>query len=150
MGQSLSKVYVHIIFSTKNRVNSIDKQIESRLFHYLGGICKRLACYPIKIGGYKNHIHILCQLSKKVSQSRLIEEIKKQSSKWMKSVDQKYSRFYWQNGYGIFSVNPREINSVKNYIINQEEHHRKKSFQEEYRSLLIEHDIDFDERYYLG
>lgn len=147
MPQSLSKVYVHITFSTKNRENLIDEVIQKRLFEYLGGVCKGLECNPIKVGGYRNHIHILCILSRKVTQSKLLEEIKKQSSMWIKSIDHNYSGFYWQNGYGIFSVNPSDIGAVKKYIMNQEEHHRKRSFQDEFRAILKKYDVDYDERY---
>jgi len=109
MPQSLSKVYVHIIFSTKNRQNLIDDSIEASLYEYLGGICKGLECNPVKVGGHKNHVHVLCLLSRKVAQMKLLEEIKKQSSKWIKTKGQAYSNFYWQDGYGIFSINPTEI-----------------------------------------
>lgn len=113
MGQSLSKVYVHIIFSTKKIHNLIDDQIENQLFEYLGGICRGLDCTPIQIGGYKDHVHILCQLSNKITQSKLLEEIKKRSSKWIKSKGTQYNNFYWQLGYGIFSVNPTQLDNVQ-------------------------------------
>ena len=119
MPQSLSKVYLHITFSTKYRERRIDSSIEHRLFEYLGGICKGLECYPVKIGGYQNHVHILCTLSRKISQAVLLEELKKNSSKWIKSIDPKYQNFYWQRGYGVFSVNPAEIDVVIAYISNQ-------------------------------
>ncbi len=147
MPQSLSKVYVHITFSTKNREKLIDEEIENRLFEYLGGICKGLECNPVKIGGFINHVHILCTLSRKITQSELLEKIKKESSKWIKTIDEKYKRFYWQRGYGIFSVNPSEIDIVIEYIKNQKEHHKTKSFQDEYRAFLIKYNVDFDERY---
>lgn len=147
MPQSLSKVYVHITFSTKNRKNLIDDNIKSALFDYLGGICKGLDCNPIQIGGYKNHVHVVCLLSKKMTQIKLLEELKKQSSKWIKTKGQAYTNFYWQNGYGIFSVNPYEINIVKEYVNNQEEHHKKISFQDELRAFLKKYKVDFNERY---
>jgi putative transposase len=147
MPQSLSKVYTHITFSTKNRANIIDKNIQTRLFQYLGGICKELDCNPIQIGGHVDHVHILCTLSRKITQAKLLEELKKQSSKWIKGVDNKYGGFYWQNGYGIFSVNPTEIELVKKYIIHQEAHHKKYTFQEEFRAFLKKYRIDYDERY---
>lgn len=147
MGQSLSKVYVHIVFSTKNRANLIDEQIESHLFEYIGGICKGLSCNPIKVGGYKNHIHILCQLSKQISQSKLLEEIKKKSSKFIKTKGEQYSNFYWQSGYGIFSVNPSQLHVVKKYIENQKEHHTKKTYQTEFVDFLNKNSVEYDERY---
>lgn len=147
MPQSLSKVYVHITFSTKHRQNLIDNTISERLYEYLGGICKGLECNPIKVGGHRNHVHILCLLSRKIAQMKLLEEVKKQSSKWVKTIDKKYNNFYWQDGYGIFSVNPAEIEVVKKYIINQAEHHKHKNFQDEFRAFLKKYNVDFDERY---
>ncbi len=147
MPQSLSKVYVHIIFSTKNRENLIDERIENSLYEYLGGICKGLECNPVKIGGHKNHVHILCLLSRKVSQMKLLEEIKKQSSKWIKTKDPAYSNFYWQDGYGIFSINPTETDKVINYIQLQQEHHKHKNFQDEFIAFLKKYQVEYDERY---
>ncbi len=147
MPQSLSKVYVHIIFSTKNRNNLIDDNIKTPLFEYLGGVCKGVQCNPVQVGGYKNHIHILCLLSKKITQIKLLEELKKQSSKWIKTKGTKYHNFYWQDGYGIFSVNPSEVDVVVDYIKNQAEHHRKKSFEDELRAFLKKYKVDYDERY---
>lgn len=147
MPQSLSKVYVHITFSTKNREALIDDNIAPRLYDYLGGICKSLACHPIQIGGHKDHIHILCMLSRKITQALLLEEVKKRSSKWMKTIDAKYNNFYWQTGYGIFSVNPSEIALVVKYIQNQHLHHKKRSFQEEFKAFLDKYKVAYDERY---
>jgi REP element-mobilizing transposase RayT len=147
MSQSLSKVYVHITFSTKNRKPLIDENIGSSLYEYIGGICKGMECNPVRIGGHKDHVHILCLLSRKVAQMKLVEEIKKQSSKWIKTKDEKYSQFYWQDGYGIFSVNPAETDKVVDYIINQYEHHKIKSFQEEFRAFLKKYNVEYDERY---
>ena len=147
MGQSLSKVYVHIIFSTKDRLNLIDENIEQRLFQYLGGICKGLECNPIQIGGFKNHVHILCLLSKNISQAKLLEEIKKQSSKWIKTIDSKYSKFYWQDGYGIYSVKSNDAESIIHYIKSQKEHHKKFTFKEELITFLKKNEIEFDEKY---
>jgi len=147
MGQSLSKVYVHIIFSVKNRVNLIDSNIESELFNYIGGICKGLNCNPVRVGGFKNHVHILCHFSKKITQSKLLEEIKKNSSIWIKTKGAKYQKFYWQNGYAIFSVNPSQLDVVSAYIQNQKEHHGGESFQDELLTFLKNYKVDYDERY---
>jgi putative transposase len=147
MPQSLSRVYVHLTFSTKNRVPIIDPGIRDRLFDYLGGICKGLECNPLQVGGYNNHVHILCLLSRKIAQMDLLEEVKKRSSKWIKTIDEKYANFYWQDGYGIFSVNPKETDVVVNYIKNQEEHHKHVSFQEEFLAFLKKYGVDYDERY---
>ena len=147
MPQSLSKVYVHIIFSTKNRQNLIDDGIKNSLFEYLGGICKGLECNPVKVGGHKNHVHLLCLLSRKVSQMRLLEEVKKRSSKWIKKKGAAYANFYWQDGYGVFSVNPTEIDKVIDYIELQQEHHKHTSFQEEFIAFLKKYRVEYDEHY---
>ena len=147
MPQSLSKVYTHITFSTKDREYFIHKDIQERLFGYLGGTCKGLDCTPVKIGGHKDHVHILCTLSRNISQAKPLEEVKKESSKWIKTIGNKYKNFYWQRGYGIFSVNPTEIDIVVDYIKKQEEHHKTKTFQDEFRAFLKKYNIEYDERY---
>lgn len=147
MSQSLVKNYMHIIFSTKYREPLIHKPVEAELHAYLGGVCKSLECHPIKVGGYVDHIHILCMLSKKIALMKLLEEVKSHSSKWVKTKGDDYKNFYWQDGYGAFSVNPSQVDVVINYISNQEEHHKKKTFQDEYRMILKKYQVEFDERY---
>lgn len=147
MGQSLNKIYVHLVFSTKYRKPLITDLIKEELFSYLGGICKNLECNPIQVGGYQDHIHILCLLSKKIALMKLIEEVKSHSSKWIKTKGVAFENFYWQNGYGAFSVNPTELEIVKKYIVNQEEHHRKKTFQEEFLAFLKKYNVEYDEKY---
>ncbi|CAN5341327.1 IS200/IS605 family transposase [soil metagenome] len=138
---------MHIIFSTKYREPFIQEPVEAELHAYLGGICKNLECHPIKIGGYTDHIHILCMLSKKITLMKLLEDVKSPSSKWMKTKGSDYENFYWQNGYGAFSVNPAEVDTVINYIANQKEHHKTKTFQDEYRAFLKKYHVEYDERY---
>ena len=147
MGQSLVKNYIHIVFSTKYRQHLITDDIESELHAYLGGICKKLECHPLKVGGYTDHIHILCMLSRKITLMKLLEEIKSHSSKWVKTKGDNFKDFYWQNGYGAFSVKPSEVDVVIRYIANQKEHHSKKTFQNEYKAYLKKYDVEFDERY---
>jgi len=147
MGQSLVKNFIHITFSTKHRIPLIFPPTEAELHSYLGGICKKLECQPIKIGGYTNHVHILCLLSKNIALAKLLEEVKSHSSKWIKTKDSSLSKFYWQDGYGAFSVNPSEVNVVKAYIENQHKHHRIKTFEEEYLEFLKKYGVEFDERY---
>ena len=147
MPQSLVKNYMHITFSTKNRYPFIDKRIQEELFSYLGGICKNLECNPLIVGGHQDHIHILCLLSRKIALMKLIEELKTHSSKWIKTKGQQYQKFYWQNGYGGFSIHPAQIDVVKGYISTQNEHHKKKSFKDEYLAFLKEYNISYDERY---
>lgn len=147
MGQSLNKIYVHLVFATKYRNPMISDEIKDELFKYLGGICKGLECHPIQVGGYRDHVHILCLLSKKITLMKLLEEVKSHSSKWIKTKGSEFENFYWQNGYGAFSVNPTELEVVKNYIINQEEHHQKKTYQDEFLAFLKKYKIEYDERY---
>ena len=147
MGQSLVKNFLHIVFSTKNREPLIQPPYENELHAYLGGICNNNDCIPVKISGHTDHVHLLVLLSKKVTLVKLVGEVKLHSSKWMKTKDDKLKNFYWQNGYGAFSINPTEIKVVKNYIQNQEEHHKKKSFQDEYRIFLNKYNVEYDEHY---
>ena len=147
MGQSLVRNYIHIVFSTKYRQPLIKGPVEKELHAYLGGICNNLDCQPIKIGGYTDHIHILCMLSKKITLMKLLEVLKSHSSKWIKTKGDDFKNFYWQDGYGAFSVKPSETERVITYIANQHEHHSKKSFQDEYREFLEEYQTAFDERY---
>ena len=147
MPQSLSNTLVHIVFSTKNRVEFIDKNIESNLFGYIGNTCNGNKCKTIIVGGHKNHIHIFCSLNRTISQSDLVKQIKANSSKWIKTQAAIYKNFYWQDGYAIFSVSQSKSSEVITYIQNQEEHHKHKSFQEEYRELLRLHKIKFVEKY---
>lgn len=147
MGQSLVQNYLHIVFSTKYRKPLINESIEEELHSYLGGICNKLECQVIIVGGYTDHIHILCKLSKKIALMKLVEELKSHSSKWIKTKGENYQNFYWQDGYGAFSVNPSEVDVVIKYIANQKEHHRKKIFEDEYRAFLEKYAVEFDERY---
>lgn len=147
MGQSLVKNYLHIVFSTKHRQEIIHPPVEEELHAYLGGICKKLECPPIIVGGYTDHVHILCMLSKKIALMKLLEEVKSHSSKWIKSKAKTLENFYWQDGYGAFSVNPSEVDTVIKYIANQKEHHKTKTFQDEYRAFLKKYNVEYDERY---
>jgi REP element-mobilizing transposase RayT len=147
MGQSLVQNYLHIIFSTKHRKPLITSAIESELHAYLGGICNRLECPPIKVGGYTDHVHILCKLSKKITLIKLMEEVKSHSSKWIKTKGLEFQNFYWQDGYGAFSVNPSQVDAVIDYIERQHEHHQRKTFQDEFTAFLMKYKVDYDDRY---
>jgi putative transposase len=147
MGQSLVKNYLHIVFSTKHRQKLISSAVEKELFAYMARICRRLECIPLKIGGYEDHVHILCTLSKKIALMKLLEEVKSHSSKWIKSMDAALQHFYWQDGYGAFSVNPADVQAVINYIACQRQHHQAGGFQDEYRGLLNKYEVEYDERY---
>jgi putative transposase len=147
MGQSLVRNYLHIIFSTKHRARLIQEPVEKELFNYIGGICNSLECTPVIIGGHVDHVHILALLSKKIALAKLLETTKSNSSRWIKSKGKEFENFYWQDGYGAFSVYPNEIDQVKTYIKNQKKHHQKQSFQDEYRDFLKKYEIEFDERF---
>jgi len=147
MSQSLSKVYVHITFSTKNRHPFIDDNMKQDLWTYLGGICKSLECNPVRIGGHNDHVHICCLLSKKIAQVELLGGVKTGSSKWLKTKGARYNDFHWQDGYGIFSVNPSEVEKVVDYIDGQDDHHKKHTFQEELLAFLKKYKVEYDERY---
>ena len=147
MSQSFSKFYSHIVFHTKDNVKCIREDIEGELYSYLGGILKNIKSIPFQIGGTSNHIHILCTLPRTISLAELAEEVKKSSSKWIKTKDGHYRGFYWHEGYGGFSVGWSQVEMVKTYIKNQKQHHRKIGFLEEYKTLLKENGIEFDESY---
>jgi REP element-mobilizing transposase RayT len=147
MPQSLVKNIIHIIFSTKNRNPWIDDPIRSELFKYIGGICKNMECYPIIVGGYTDHVHILCLLSKKIPLMKLLQEVKSHSSKWIKTKHPRYRGFQWQNGYAAFSVENSDLNRVKSYIKHQPDHHKKKPFQSELLTILGENQIHYNEKF---
>ena len=145
MPQSLSRVLVHLVFSTKNRTPFLRPDVRARTFEYLGGALNAIDCPVIQVGGTDDHVHLLFVLGRTAAVSRVVEELKKQSSKWAKrNVDRS---FYWQAGYGVFSVSPSLVPKVVAYISNQETHHRKRTFQDEFRAFLKRYEIEFDERY---
>jgi REP element-mobilizing transposase RayT len=147
MPQSLSKVILHIIFSTKNREPWLDSTVRPRMHSYLATICRDLGAELVRVGGVADHVHIITMLPRTLSQAQLIEQIKKASSKWIKALDARYRGFFWQRGYGAFSVSPSQLEAVLQYVDAQQEHHRTRTFQEEYRQMLPKHGIQFDERY---
>lgn len=147
MPQSLSKVIIHIIFSTKNRDAWLDREVRPRLHAYVATICHNLNADALCVGGVADHLHIVTTLPRTLSQAEMVETAKKTSSKWIKGLDPKYRGFYWQRGYGAFSVSPSQLKAVVEYVENQAEHHRTRSFQEEYRGFLHKYGVEFDERY---
>ena len=147
MPQSLSKVILHIIFSTKNREPWLESNVRPRVHAYLATICRDLGAELVRVGGVVDHVHIVTTLPRTVSQAQLVEQIKKASSKWIKALDPRYRGFFWQRGSAVFSVSPSQLDAVLQYIETQREHHRTRTFQEEYRELLRRHGVDFDERY---
>ena len=138
---------VHIIFSTKNREPWLDSNVRPSLHAYLATICRDVGTEFVHVGGVADNVHIVTMLPRTLSQAQLIEQIKKTSSKWIKAVDTRYRTFAWQRGYGAFSVRSSQVDAVLQCIDGQKEHHRTRTFQEEYRELLRKHVVDFDERY---
>jgi REP-associated tyrosine transposase len=148
MSQSLTQIYLHIVFSTKNRAPFLrDGALRGRTHAYLVGICRNLDSPSIIVGGTEDHVHILCRLGKTQSVSELVRELKRESSKWLKEQSQDLSSFYWQAGYGAFSISPGHVEALTAYIRNQEEHHKKQTFQDEFRRLFRLYGIEFDETY---
>ena len=147
MAQSLSKLYVHLIFQIKNTSVSIRNEDKDDLYAYMGSIIKDNQSIPILINGTKDHIHILCVLSKNIALAKLTEEIKRHSSRWIKTVRQNYNQFAWQGGYAGFSVSQSLHEKTKQYIFLQEEHHKKMTFNEELILFLKEYGVEYDERY---
>jgi putative transposase len=147
MPQSLVKNYLHITFSTKHRYPFIKQETKEELFKYIGGTCRELESSSIIVGGTSDHVHLLINLSRKIALMSFIEKVKTHSSKWIKTKDDCYKDFAWQHGYGGFSVNPKQIDVVKEYILSQDKHHQKVSFQDEYRAFLKKYNVEYDERY---
>lgn len=148
MPQSLSRVVVHLVFSTKNRTPWLrDAALHEELYKYMGGILANIECSPILIGGVEDHVHVLCNLSRKLAIMNLVEELKTEPSKWLKTKRPDLAEFHWQAGYGVFSVSQSNVEAVKSYIANQEEHHKKMSFQDEFRKLCERHGVGIDEKY---
>lgn len=151
MPQSLTKLFVHIIFSTKNRDPLLtDKKIRKAVHDYLADVCRKHSCPALEVGGVSDHVHILCSLSKSIAIKDLVQQIKQDSSFWVKKQWPRFNYFYWQNGYGAFSVSPLHVKQVQEYIANQEEHHREVGFEDEFRAFLQRYQIAYDERFVWG
>ena len=144
MPQSLARVLIHLVFSIKNREPTIAQDIRPALHAYIGGILDQLGCSPLRVGGTADHVHILFALSRTLTIAETVEETKKGASKGMKPAT---PDFWWQAGYGAFSVAQSQVATVSRYIERQEEHHRVQSFQDEFRQLLSRYQLPYDERY---
>jgi putative transposase len=147
MPQSLANILIHVIFSTKNRAPFVDPEIENELFPYLASICRACDSPAQAVGGTENHVHIACALSRTITVSKLLEEVKRSSSKWIKTKGVNYGTFAWQNGYGAFSVGQSQLGALRRYIAGQKEHHRVRTFEEEFREFLKRYQIEYDEQY---
>jgi REP element-mobilizing transposase RayT len=147
MPQSLARLHVHLVFSTKNREPFITDGVRDHLHGYMASVLQNLGCAPVLINSMEDHAHLLFDLSRTVALSQAVEDVKKSSSKWMKTNGPGCAAFAWQSGYGAFAVSESNVEAVREYIANQREHHRVRTFQEEYRGFLKRHGIAYDERY---
>ena len=143
----LAQIYLHVIFSTKNRYPFIEREVEPELYAYIGASVKRLGGIPLSINGTNDHIHILTLFPRTITVADFIKDIKANSSRWMKTKGKEYQNFAWQDGYGAFSVSSSKKQVVVNYIAGQKEHHNKMTFKEEFLQFLNEYQIEYDEQY---
>jgi REP element-mobilizing transposase RayT len=147
MSQTLVKLYVHVVFSTKHREPMIVPEVEQKLHAYMTGIVKGNGCKLVRIGGMPDHVHLLVLLSKNLALADLLQVTKKESSKWIKTQEPALDQFRWQDGYAGFSVSESAVDTCIRYIDNQKEHHAKLTFQQELLMLLQKHNVEYDERY---
>ena len=148
MPQSLSVVYIHLVFSTKDRRPFLrDRAIRAAMHCQLGEISKRLDCPPLRVGGVEDHVHIVSRFGRTITQSDWVKELKRASNQWFREQYREFSDFCWQGGYADFGVSQSNIEQVMDYIANQEAHHQKLTFQDELRALLRKHNQEWDERF---
>lgn len=147
MPQSLASVLIHAVFSTKNRAPFIRPEIESELYPYIATVLRTAGSPSLCIGGTTDHLHILFSLSRTKTIAGIIEAVKSDTSTWIKSRGAEYSSFYWQSGYGAFSIGQSNVDALKKYIAGQKEHHKVVTFQDEYRKILQSYEIEYDEKY---
>lgn len=147
MAQSLCKIYLHIIFHIKTSSPKIQEEHLDRVHSYIGQLVNTTGCLVVQVGGFSDHVHILCLLSRNETVSHLVEEVKRNSSRWIKALSPQYEQFAWQGGYAAFSVSQSVVDKTLAYIKGQKEHHQKHSFQDEYLQFLKLYNISYDERY---
>lgn len=147
MPQSISRVLLHVVFSTKERRELIIDEVAPELHAYLAGACRALKSEAYRVGGGRDHVHIACSLPRTLTVSKLLEEIKKTSSAWLKEQDPRCQRFAWQAGYGAFSIGQSQLGPLLSYIDRQHEHHKKKTFKEELLEIIERYGVECDERY---
>lgn len=147
ISQSLSSLLIHLVFSTKSRQPLIQANIESDVHKFMTQVSIKQGCPVLQIGGMPDHIHVLVNLSRNLTVSRLVTELKTGSSRWIKKINPNYSHFAWQNGYGAFSIGQSHLKQAIHYIATQKEHHKTMSFQDEFRALLKKYCVECDERY---
>jgi putative transposase len=147
MPQSLARILVHVVFSTKNREPFLSKEIRSKLHGYLAAVGRELGCEVFRVGGVSDHVHLAIDLGRTIAISKFVQKVKQTSSVWLKESAALH-QFEWQSGYGSFSVGQSQLETLIGYVSNQEEHHRKITFQDEYRALLKKYGIEADEQYF--
>ncbi|MGI6496400.1 MAG: IS200/IS605 family transposase [Kiritimatiellia bacterium] len=147
MPQSFFELYAHVVFSTKNRERWLDAAIRDRVHAYLATVMRNEGCPYVHVGGVEDHVHLLAGLGKQVVLVDLVGRVKQESSKFVKTLGERYAGFYWQAGYGAFSVGPTQREDVVRYLDRQAEHHKRRSFQEELRAFLDKYGVSYDERY---
>jgi putative transposase len=147
VAQTLVSILIHAVFSTKNRTDAITPEVEPELHAYMGGILKHLDSPCLAINGTANHVHLLISQSKNSPLSEVMAELKKSSSKWIKTKGEKFKSFAWQEGYAAFSIGQSNVQALKDYIARQKEHHRKTTFQDELIAILRKYRVPYDERY---
>ena len=146
MPSTHTSLHIHLVFSTKGRLPFIEAEWQSDLHAYLGGCLKRLDAFPQEIGGVADHVHLLVGIKPVHAIADLVREAKRISSEWVKDA-QRVRKFAWQEGYGAFSVSKSAVPTIREYIREQQKHHRRRTFQEEYLEFLEKHGIEYDERY---
>ncbi len=149
MAQSHGKIYLYIIFHVKTSSPKIEEQHLERVHSYIGQVINSTGCQVIRVGGVADHVHVLCLLSRNETVSHLIEEMKRNSSRWIKTLSPKYEHFAWQGGYAVFSVSQSIVEKTVDYINHQKNHHQKVAFHDEYVQFLKLYHIDYDEQYLL-
>ena len=147
MPQSLARLYIHLVFSTKLRSRTLTDDIRDPLHRYIATVINNQKCHSVLANSREDHIHILFDLHRTVALSNLVQEIKTASSKWIKTQGLRYHDFAWQSGYAAFAVDAFSMRAARAYVANQQEHHRVETFQDEYRRLLLDNGIEFDEQY---
>jgi putative transposase len=150
MANTYTSLHYHLVFSTKDRERWIDPAIEQRIWEYLGGIARTNEMKALIVGGIEDHVHLLVGMKPTISVSHAVQQLKGASSKWIHETFLDLAAFNWQDGYGAFTVSKSQLPDVTSYLENQREHHRVRTFQEEYRALLDKHEIEYEDRYLWG
>ena len=147
MANTYSQINIHAVFAVNGRETILNKETRYRIFEYISGIIKGMELYPLAVNGFTDHVHVFFELKPNVSISKVLQVIKSNSSKWINENHLVSERFEWQKGYGAFSYSRSQRDTVIKYIIEQENHHKKRSFRDEYLYLLKKYEIEFDEKY---